>query len=118
VWTEVPGGGGRGKLYITLHYHHQNDSYLEDSDESDFNASLIMRNKVRSQCPQTTTFEERGEPKWNQSEVLLLTSLMPLPLGQAGSYSPENPGWLNLFNARLSGALVVTTRMIMYQDGQ
>ena len=23
--TEVPGGGGRGRLYPTLHCHHQND---------------------------------------------------------------------------------------------
>ena len=28
-------------------------------------------------CPQTTTFEERGEPKRNRTEVLLLTSLTP-----------------------------------------
>ena len=23
--TEIPGGGGRGRLYLTLHSHHQND---------------------------------------------------------------------------------------------
>ena len=46
------------------------------SDESHFNASLIVMDKVTRQCPQTTIFEEKGEPKlWNRTEVLLLTSL-------------------------------------------
>ena len=47
-----------------------------------FNFSLIMRNS-----PQTTTFEDRGEPERNQTEVLPF-SYKPnerLPLGQAGS---------------------------------
>ena len=30
------------------------------SDESHFNVSLIVRDNVTRQCPQTTTFEERG----------------------------------------------------------
>ena len=33
------------------------------SDESHFNVSLIVRDKVTRQCPQTTTVEEKGEPK-------------------------------------------------------
>ena len=33
------------------------------SDESHFNVSLIVRDKVTRQCPQTTTFEEKGELK-------------------------------------------------------
>ena len=41
------------------------------SDESHFNVSLIVRAKVTRQCPQTTTFEEKGEPKWNRTEVHL-----------------------------------------------
>ena len=45
------------------------------SDGSHFNLSLTVRDKVTRQCPQTTTFEERGEPKRNRTEVLLLTSL-------------------------------------------
>ena len=36
-----------------------------------------MRDKVARQCPQTETFEEKGEPKRNRTEVLLLTSLTP-----------------------------------------
>ena len=39
------------------------------------NVSLIVRDKVTRQCPQTTTFEEKGEPKQIGKEVLLLTSL-------------------------------------------
>ena len=37
----------------------------------------IVRDKVTRQCPQTTTFEEKGEPKQIRTEVLLLTSLTP-----------------------------------------
>ena len=70
--------GEREIIYLSLHRHHQNDSCIEmDSDESQFNVSLIVRDKVTRQCPQTTTFEEKGKLKWNRTEVLLLTSLMP-----------------------------------------
>ena len=47
------------------------------SDESHFNVSLIVRDKVTRLCPQTTTFEEKGEPKRYRTEVLPLTSLTP-----------------------------------------
>ena len=49
------------------------------SDESHFNVSLIVRNKVTRQCPQTTTFEEKGEPKRYRTgtEVLPLNNLTP-----------------------------------------
>ena len=36
-----------------------------------------MMDKVTRQCPQTTIFEEKGEPKRYRTEVLLLTSLTP-----------------------------------------
>ena len=36
-----------------------------------------MRDKVTRQCPQTTTFEEKGEPKRIQTKAPLLTSLTP-----------------------------------------
>ena len=45
------------------------------SDESHFNVSLLVSDKVTRQCPQTTTFEEKGEPKRYRTDVLLLTSL-------------------------------------------
>jgi len=38
---------------------------------------LIVRDKVTRPCPQTTTFEEKGEPKHYQTKVLPLTSLLP-----------------------------------------
>ena len=48
---------------LSLHCHHQNDSCIEmGSDENHFNVSLTVRDKVTRQCPQTTTFEEKGEP--------------------------------------------------------
>ena len=51
-------------IYLSLHCHHQNDSCIKvGSDESHFNVSLIVRDKITRQCPQTTTFEEKGELK-------------------------------------------------------
>ena len=42
---------------IHLSLHHQNDSCVKiGSDESHFNVSLIGRDNVTIQCPQTTTF--------------------------------------------------------------
>ena len=71
-------GGKREIIYLSLHCHHQNDPCIKmGSVESHFNVSLIMRDKVRRQCPQTTTFEEKGEPKRIRTEVPLLTSLTP-----------------------------------------
>ena len=67
---------GREIVYLSLHCHHQNDSCVKmGSDESHFNVSLIVRDKVTRQCPQTTTFEEKGEPKRIRTEVPPLTSL-------------------------------------------
>ena len=81
------GGGGReevwrwGKreiIYLSLHCHHQNDSCIKmGSDESHFNVSLTVRDKVTRQCPQTTTFEEKGELKQNRILVPVFTSLPP-----------------------------------------
>ena len=65
-------------IYLSLHCHHQNDSCIKmGSDESHFNVSLIVRDKVTRPCPQTTTFEEKGEPKRYRTEVLPLASLTP-----------------------------------------
>ena len=64
------GGGNREIIYQSLHCHHQNDTCSEmGSGESRFNVSLIVRDKVTRQCPQTTTFEEKGEPKRIRTEV-------------------------------------------------
>ena len=45
------------------------------NDESHFNVSLIVRHKVTRPCPQTTTFEEKGEPKAVSNRGPSLTSL-------------------------------------------
>ena len=47
------------------------------SDESHFNVSLIVRDKVTRRCPQTTTFEQKGEPKLYRTAVFPLASLPP-----------------------------------------
>ena len=50
-------------MYLSLHCHHQNDSCIKmGSDESHFNISLIVRDKVTRQCPQIENFEEKGDP--------------------------------------------------------
>ena len=70
--------GEREIIYLSLHCHHQNDSCIKmGSDENHFNVSLIVRDKVTRQCPQTTIFEEEGELKRIRTEVPLLTSLTP-----------------------------------------
>ena len=56
------------------------------NDESHFNVSLIVRDNVTRQCPQT---EEKGEPKRIGTEVPLLTSLKPV-LNWANVCSPEH----------------------------
>ena len=66
--------GEERDVHLTLHCHHQNDSYNKmGSDDSHFNVNC--EEKVTRQCPQTTTFEERGKPKRNRTEALLTTSL-------------------------------------------
>ena len=70
--------GKRASIYLSLHCHHQNDFCIKmGSDESHFNVSLIVRDKVTRPCPQTTTFEEKGESKRYRTEVLPLISLTP-----------------------------------------
>ena len=72
------GGGGRGKVYTFRYTVTITMTCIKvGSDESYFNVSLIVRDKVTRQCPQTTTFEENGEPKQYRTEVLPLTSLPP-----------------------------------------
>ena len=79
----MEGGGEREIRYLSLHCYHQNGFCIEaGSDESHLNVSLIVRDKVTRQCPQTTTLEEKGEPKQIRTEVLLLTSLTPYRLAK------------------------------------
>ena len=65
-------------IYLSLHCHHQTDSCIKmGSSESHFNVSLIVRDKVTRLSTNHNLFEERGELKGDQTEVLLLTSLTP-----------------------------------------
>ena len=60
------GAGGRGAeiVYISLHCHHQNDSCIKmESDESYFNVSLTVMDKITRKRPQTTTFLKRKESR-------------------------------------------------------
>ena len=67
--------GKREIIYPSLHCHQQDDFCIEmGSDENHVNVSLTVRFKVTRQCPQTPTFEEKGEPKRIRTEVPHLTS--------------------------------------------
>ena len=73
------------------------------SDESHFNVSLIVRDKVTRQCPQTRTLqsiEETGEPKRYQSNRGP-SAYQPtaLPLSQTGSLSQSLPAAVSLFQS-------------------
>ena len=73
-------------IYLSLLCHHQNDSCINaGSDESHFNVSLIVRDKVTRQCLQTTTFfkkkESRSEIKprpHSAGEILFVTVFIDL----------------------------------------
>ena len=70
--------GKKEIIYLSLHGHHKNDSCIKmGSDESHFNVSLIVRDKVIRQCPQTTPFEEKWEPKRIRTMAPPITSLTP-----------------------------------------
>ena len=56
--------GGGEIIYLSLHCHHQNDSCIKmGSDESHFNVSLIVSDKVTRRCPQTTALWKRKESR-------------------------------------------------------
>ena len=63
------------------------------SDESHFNVSLTVRDKVTRQCPQSTISEEKGEPERIRTNVPLLTSLTGSLISAYQSHGPIGP-WL------------------------
>ena len=68
-------------IYLLLHCRHPKDScIMMGSDERHFNVSLIVRDKVTRQCPQTTTFEEKGEQQRIQTNPTVSRSLARLGL--------------------------------------
>ena len=61
-------------IYLSLHCHHQNDSCTE----SHFNVSVGSDGQShKTVSTNHNLFEEKGEPKRYQTEVLPLTSLTP-----------------------------------------
>ena len=72
--------GGEGDYtYLSLHCHHQNDCCLKmGSDESHFNVSVGSDGQShKTVFTNHNLFEEKGEPKRYQTDVLPLTSLTP-----------------------------------------
>ena len=64
-------------IYLSLHCRHQNDSCIKmGSDDSHFNVSSVVRDKVTRLSTNQNLFEEKGEPRRNRVS-LLLTSLTP-----------------------------------------
>ena len=72
-------GGGRGRLYLSLHCHHQNDFCIKmGSDESHFNVSVGSDGQShKTVSTNHNLYEEKGELKQHRTEVILLTSLTP-----------------------------------------
>ena len=68
-------------IYLSLHCHHQNDSYIKmGSDESHFNVSVGSNGQSqRTVSTNHNLFEEKGEPKQYRNEVLPLTYLTARP---------------------------------------
>ena len=62
--TGYGGGGKREIIYLSLHCHHQNDSFVKmGSDESQFNVSLTVRDKVARQRVHRPQFLKRKESR-------------------------------------------------------
>ena len=59
----IGGGGGGGGIPISTLSPPEGVFIKTGSDESHFHVSLIVKGKVTRQCPQTTTSEEKEEPK-------------------------------------------------------
>ena len=71
-----------------IHCHHQNDSCVKmGSDESHFNVSVGSDGQSHKTVStnHNLSVQEEGEPKRYRTEVLPLTGLNTLPLGQTDS---------------------------------
>ena len=71
--------GGRGRLYT---YRYTVTARMTSALRWAAMGAILMFqwevvDKVTRQCPQTTTFEEKGQPTQIRTKVLLLTSLTP-----------------------------------------
>ena len=64
--------GEREIIYISLHCHHQNDSFIKmGSNESHFNVSLIVRDKVTRQCPHTLVKRKESRSRFEPRSLCL-----------------------------------------------
>ena len=79
--------GEREIIYLSLHHYHQNDPCIKmGSDESHFNVSVGSDGQShRTVSTNHNRFEEKGEPKRYQTEVLPLTNLTPYRYAKTGS---------------------------------
>ena len=85
--------GGGGIMYLSLHCHYQNDFCIKmASDESRFNVSLIVRDKVTNKTVSTDHklgSERRAETDSNRGPSAYQPTA--LPLGQSGSLCQCTP---------------------------
>ena len=73
-------GGGIGRLYT---YHYTATTRMTSALRWAAKRVILMfqkevMDKVTGQCPQNSFYKEKGEPKRYGTEVLPLTSLMPV----------------------------------------
>ena len=68
--------GEREIIYLSLHCHHQNDSYIKmGCDESHFNVSLIVRDKVRDSVHRPHLLKEKDSRSRFEAKSLRLPAL-------------------------------------------
>ena len=79
--------GEREIIYIPIATLSPPELPLLGSDESRFNVSLTVRDKVTRQCPQTTIFEEKRRAEADSNRGPSAYQLNALALGQTGSLS-------------------------------
>ena len=82
--TEIPGGGGRMRLYMAQRCHHQNYPCIikMGSEESHFNVSAFVRGKVTKTASINHNFLQREE---SRSRIEPRPFCLPAsPLGQTG----------------------------------
>ena len=105
--TEIPGGGGRGRLYPTLHCHHQNDSCIKMGDYTyRYTVTTRMTPALRwATMREISCFincEGHNQQTIHRPKPLKRRdsrsgieprslSLPALPLGQTGSHTPHPP---------------------------
>ena len=66
--------GERGRLYT---YRYSVTTRMTSTLRYAAMRAILMFHNCEGQSPQTTTFEEKGQPKRIRTEVPLLTSLTP-----------------------------------------